>query len=46
VKRLQKLERDHAVLQEEHELLKKPSGSAPKEADVFAFIQAQAGASR
>ena len=31
VKRLQELEREHALLQEEHELLKKPFGSVPSE---------------
>ena len=29
IKRLQVLEREHAMLREEHELLKKPSGSVP-----------------
>ena len=31
IKRLQDLEQAHRLLQEEHELLKKPSGSAPSE---------------
>jgi transposase len=31
LERLQELEREHAMLQEEHELLKKPSGSVPHE---------------
>lgn len=31
IKRLQVLEREHAMLQEEHALLKKPSGSVPHE---------------
>ena len=31
IRRLQALERAHALLQEEHALLKKPSGSGPRE---------------
>ena len=31
IKRLQTLEREHAMLKEEHELLKEPSGSVPNE---------------
>jgi transposase len=31
LRRLQTLEREHALLQTEHELLKKPSGSVPDE---------------
>lgn len=41
IRRLQALQRAHALLQEEHALLKKPSGSVPHEADIFAFIDTQ-----
>lgn len=43
IRRLQELERAHALLQEEHDLLKKPSGSVPSKASHLRVHRDAAG---